>query len=172
MYSSFGFEHDTEMYMCQYWVWFYIFTILLHCNVVTAMEIKKKNTKEYKLIFPNVCRFSFPFNDTLCEKLLYESQHQHLSHIPSSFIHLNDLIKPLKSLDRPSRICIVTKGLFTLLKTGKLQTVTLRIEHKYSRVQKMQLACSILTSQIHINMINMITVNVRPSCRDRFKRVT
>lgn len=45
MYSSFGFEHDTEMYMCQYWVWFYIFTILLHCNVVTAMEIKKKKYK-------------------------------------------------------------------------------------------------------------------------------
>lgn len=50
MYSSFGFEHNTEMYMRQYWVWFYIFTILLHCNVVTAME-KKKIIKEYKLIF-------------------------------------------------------------------------------------------------------------------------
>lgn len=50
MYS--WFEHNTEIY-CYYWIWFYIFAILLRCDVVTAVE--KKNTKGYKLIFPNVC---------------------------------------------------------------------------------------------------------------------
>lgn len=130
MYSSFGFEHDTEMYMRQSWVWFYIFTILLHCNVVTAME--KKNIKEHKLIFPNVCRFCFPWMWGFFCFFYSESQHK-ASHFSVNFISSESDMKPQESLDSPDRICIV----FPHLQTRNLKTVTLRMKHKHSAKMKL-----------------------------------
>lgn len=50
----FGLEHDAEMYLSLEFD-FYIFTVTaIYCDCIG----EKKNIKEYKLIFPNVCHFS------------------------------------------------------------------------------------------------------------------